>query len=120
MTEKSLGDFSANNGQRKTAAHATIIAGGMTTDEWLDDILNEMEYPNALRTDWITTKAGAKGLKAGDVRRRMSPALGRLGYVMFRSDTTDGRWRVKGKKVTVYTKPGVDVDPRKDLGNEAF
>jgi hypothetical protein len=122
LNEKDIKDFSAANGQRKTDAHATIVAGGMSGDEWLDDILDEMGNPAAVRSDWITAKAIAAGEKDGNVRRKMANAMGRLGYTMLRSHTADGRWKIGKKKVVVYAKPGLPetFDPIKELAKEPF
>jgi len=122
LHEKDIGEFSAANGQRKTEAHATIIADGMGSDQWLDDIIDELGEPIAVRSDWITIKAIANGEKDSNIRRRMSNAMGRLGYVMLRSINKDGRWKIGGKKVIVYVKPGLskDYDPVKELVKEPF
>lgn len=123
LHEKDISSFSPDNGQRKTDAHATIIAGGMGTDEWLDDILSGMKYPEAVRSDWLTTMAIAAGEKEGSVRGKLSKAIGRLGYQMLRSkNNRDGRWRIGKKKVVVYVKPGLPetFDPLKELTNESF
>ncbi len=122
LSEKELSSFSASNGQRKTEAHKTIVAGGMSSDSWLDDILSDMNYPQALRVDWIIIKAVAAGEKDGNVKRRLSNSMGRLGYIMLRSKNKDGRWKISGKKVTVYVKPGLpdDYDPVKELDCEPF
>lgn len=123
LHERDLKDFSPNNGQRKTDAHKTVVAGGMQGDQWLDDILDEMNRPTGVRSDWIVTKAIAAGEKDGDVRRKLSNAIGRVGYVFYRNTTTkDGRWKLAGKNVTVYVKVGTtsDFDPTKALGAEPF
>ena len=46
-----MSGFSASNGQRKTDAHKTVIAGGMSGDSWLDDILDERDRYEEQRTD---------------------------------------------------------------------
>lgn len=122
LMARDLTNFSPSNGQRKTDAHATIVAGGMSGDQWLDDILDELGNPIAVRSDWITTKAIANGEKDGNVRRRMAPSMGRLGYSMVRSTAKDGRWRIGSKKVVVYAKPGLpeDWDPINELDKEPF
>jgi hypothetical protein len=122
LTEKNISKFSASNGQRKTEAHKTIVAGGMSSDQWLDDIVDWLGEPNAVRSDWIIIKALENGEKEANIRRRISPAMGRLGYVMLRSSNKDGRWKIGGKKVTVYVKPGLPTtfNPIKELDKEAF
>jgi len=122
LTEKDISKFSASNGQRKTEAHATIIAGGMSTDQWLDDIVDSIGEPKAVRSDWIMTKAIANGETEANIRRRMSSAMGRLGYIMLRSTNKDGRWKIGDKKVTVYVKPGLPAsfNPVKELETDPF
>ena len=121
LAEKDLGSFSASNGQRKTKAHATIVASGMTGDEWLDDELSVLGYPDAVRTDRLTAMVLKHGIeKAGNVRRKISPTMGRIGYVLYRSESKDGRWKIGDKKVTVYVKRGVHVNPVEDLKDESF
>ena len=123
LHELDISGFSANNGQRKTDAHRTVIAAGLTGDQWLDDILDEMGHPTGVRADWVITKAVAAGEKDADVKRKLSNAIGRLGYTIFRKPSTkDGRWKLGGKNVTVYVKVGTpgNFDPEKELGQEPF
>lgn len=123
LHERDLSDFSASNGQRKTDAHRTVVAGGMSGDQWLDDIIDELGEPQGLRADWLITKAVAAGEKDGDVKRKLANSIGRLGYVLFKNpNIKDGRWKIGGKKVTVYVKMGTpaDYDPTVHLGQEPF
>ena len=123
LHERDLSDFSASNGQRKTDAHRTVVAGGMSGDQWLDDIIDELGEPDGLRADWLITKAVAAGEKDGDVKRKLANSIGRLGYVLFKNpNIKDGRWKIGGKKVTVYVKTGTpaNYDPTVHLGQEPF
>ncbi len=122
LHEHDISKFNASNGQRKTDAHKTVVAGGMHGDQWLDDILDDMSYPKAVRSDWIITKAIANGEKEGDVKRKLVNSMGRSGYAMHRSDRKDGRWKINSKIATVYTKVGTDksYDPTEELSNEPF
>lgn len=122
LNEKDISKFSPNNGQRKTEAHATIVAGGMSGDQWIDDIITELGNPMAVRSDWISKMAQAEGEKAGNVRRKMGVCIGRLGYTLLKSKNRDGRWKIGNKKVVVYALPGLpkDYDPVKELDKEAF
>jgi len=119
LHERDLSNFSASNGQRKTDAHRAVVAGGMTGDQWLDDILDELGDPIGVRADWIITKAVAAGEKDADVKRKLGNAIGRVGYTLFKNKAMkDGRWKIGGKKVTVYVKQGTpeSYDPTKQLG----
>ncbi len=123
LHERDISEFSASNGQRKTEAHKTVVAGGMAGDAWLDDILDELGQPVAVRADWIITRAVAVGEKEADVKRKLANSIGRVGYVMFKNVAVkDGRWKISGKKVTVYVKAGTpaNYDPTKDLDKEIF
>ena len=123
LHERDLSGFSASNGQRKTDAHRTVIAGGMSGDQWLDDIIDELGEPIGLRADWIITKAVAAGEKDSDVKRKLSNSIGRLGYTLFKNpNSKDGRWKINAKKVTVYVKVGTpqSFDPISTLAQEPF
>lgn len=57
----------------------------------------------------------AGGEKGGDVRRKITPAMGRCGYVRFRNPTNKrGVWAFNKKLYSVYVKKGThgtfDVD----------
>jgi len=123
LHEYDVKSFNAATGQRKTSAHKTVIAAGLTNDQWLDDIIDVLDEPVGVRADWILTKAEAAGEKVADVKRKLSNAIGRLGYTIFRNPKTkDGRWRLEGKKVTVYVKAGTpaNYNPIKELSKEPF
>lgn len=123
LAEKPLGGWSASGGQRKTAAHATVVAGGTVGDSWLEDVLDAMNYPTGVREDWIVQHVVAAGGKAEDARKRINNAIGRLGYVAFMNPATpSGRWKISGKLVAVYVKAGTPraFDPVAALAKEPF
>lgn len=122
LNERNISKFNASNGQRKTAAHKTVVASGMMSDSWLDDILSELEYPDHLRSDLLLMAAENNGMKMQEARAKLSNAIGRLGYVIFNnSETTDGRWKSGGKKFIAYVKPGTQMKFDKDaLKSELF
>lgn len=123
LNERNIEGFSASGGQRKTDAHKTVVAAGLTSDYWLEDILDELGHPDGVRADTLLQMAVAAGEKDGDVRRKMSNAVGRLGYVTHRNPSTkDGRWKLGGKNVVVYVKLGTprSYDPSVSLKVEAF
>lgn len=103
----SLEGFNPANGQRKTEAHKTVVASGMVGDEWLDDVLSWMDYPDLVRADWVVEKASETGEPAPAIRKKVGNAMVRSGYDVLRcSGTKDGRWKLDGKNVTVYSKRG--------------
>ena len=123
LLERDISNFSPSQGQRQTDAHKTVVAGGMQGDQWLEDIIDDLGDPIGVRADWIITKAVAAGEKDADVKRKLSNAIGRVGYVLFRNNNReDGRWSSNGKRFTVYVKAGTPVtyDPIKELGQEPF
>ncbi len=112
LNERNLSNFSPNNGQRKTAAHREVIGYGAQQDEWLDDILDGMNYPEMIRLDWLVKAAIGKGEKEGDIRRKINPALSRLQYMKYSNPgARDGRWKIHGIKITVFIKIGTVVTP---------
>jgi len=113
LSERDISKFSASNGQRKTDAHRSVVAAGMSTDEWLVDILDEIADSitsrldtrglYAVRSDWVMEKAMEKGEKVADVKRKVSASMGRCGYQMYRCpDRQDGRWSIGGKRFIIY------------------
>ena len=123
LHERDLSGFSAANGQRKTEAHKTVVAGGMTGDSWLDDILDSMDYPTFVREDWIVSKAVADGAKDEKVKPKIGTAIGRLGYAMYKNPSnTNGRWKMGDKVTQVYAKQGtpMGLDPAAEVGQEPF
>lgn len=123
LHERDLSGFSASNGQRKTDAHKTVVAGGMTGDHWLEDILEELGRPQFVREDVILAKATMNGEREDKVKGRIGNAIGRLDYAMYRNPTVrSGRWNAKNKWVIVYAKVGtpVGLDPTEALGQEPF
>jgi len=118
LHNRDISSFSASGGQRKTAAHQTVVAAGFSSDEWLHDIL-EMLPPEhkAVRVDYIVDAAVTKGEKPGDVKRKVGMALGRAGYSIFRyNESKDGRWRIGKQKTMIYVKNGTPAtyDPKQD------
>jgi len=111
LNERNISKFSASNGQRKTDAHHTVVATGMTGDQWLDDILSDLANPAVVRADTIVNNAIATGERDMDVRRRLANAMGRAGYTLFRNPRRkDGRWPIDNRKVTVYALTGTAPD----------
>lgn len=111
LHERVLNGFSPNNGQRKTAAHREVIRSNGTGDMWLDDILDGLGYPDLVRSDWILERAERAGEKKGDVLRKLSPSIGRLGYTrLINHERLDGRWKVQGLRFMLYARNGVVLE----------
>lgn len=108
LHERDLSGFSASNGQRKTDAHKVVVAGGMTADYWLDDILEDLGRPDFVRDDWIIAKAVIDGAKEKDIRAKLQNSIGRMDYAMYRNPANSkGRWRINEKSVVVFAKVGM-------------
>ena len=107
--------WSPDHGQRKTDAHARIVADGRVGDIWLMDVLMELEelgHVDILRGDWVVNRAVAGGEKLLEVNKRMGHAMDRAGYYK-RDDRTQpknqGRWRIGKKAYTVWVRKELDV-----------
>ena len=123
LHERDISGFSASNGQRKTDAHQTVVAGGMTGDHWLVDIIESMGTPEFLREDWIITKAVANGEKADRLQGKLLNAIGRMDYQLHRNpDFRHGKWQINGKLVMVFSKVGTPVSksPVASVSQEPF
>jgi Bifunctional DNA primase/polymerase, N-terminal/Family of unknown function (DUF5906) len=110
LAERDITKFSPSNGQRRTSAHTVVVGGGLSSDQWLDDILDNLGYPDGVRSDWIINAALQGGNeKENEVKRKLNASIGRLGYVLFHCDASrDGRWKIGDKKCSVYVKPSVN------------
>lgn len=121
LNERDISGFRPATGQRKTNAHASVVAAGMGTDAWLLDAIDELGEPDFLRADWILEIAEQAGMKAHEARAKLNVAIGRVGYVGYRCPTTkDGRWKIEKKNVAVYCKPGADPAGFGALSKERF
>lgn len=109
---RSLEGWSASNGQRKTAAHRTVVTSGMVGDHWLQDALDEIERVvgeekmGVIRADWIVQAATRNGeMKAQEVRARLGHAMKRHGYEAHVNPlSNDGRFKISGRNVVVYRR----------------
>lgn len=103
LMERDLSKFDPNIGQRKTAAHQSVVMAGKSSDEWLDDALNELGYPHALRTDQLMDICENNGSKRSELKSKIGSALTRAGYSAMRNPAMgDGRWSFGKKKSAVY------------------
>lgn len=123
LLERDISGWSASNGQRKTAAHKAVVAAGSSGDHWLHDVMDELKWPDFVRSDKIRIIAEQNGENPKDVNRKISNTIGRLGYINYNCNSTrDGRWKIDKKNVTVYAKIGAVPGPDfpNDLGGELF
>jgi hypothetical protein len=101
LHHRDLSNFSAENGQRKTIAHRSVVCQSYTSDEWLIDILDDKGAPKIITSIEILDKMDdASKKKPGKIQ----PALLRRGYrVMHNADRGDGRWRFDGRVYKVFS-----------------
>lgn len=112
---RDLTGFSANNGQRKTAAHQMIIQNSMSGDEWFNDALEAMGNPDLFRGDVLMLQAVRNGENADDVRGKLPHASERAGFKRYLSPTRDGRWPIGDKrKCTLYLRQGAAVPTKSE------
>jgi hypothetical protein len=110
-----LGEWTPNS-QRKTAAHRSVISEGRQGDMWLVDVIEFLGEPDVLRADWIMNRAVAQGEKSGDVLRKLSHAIGRVGYQKYRNPANkDDRWpfydaEKRKKSYVIYVRVGSTLD----------
>jgi hypothetical protein len=123
LQERDISKFSASNGQRKTDAHKTVVAGGMASDAWLIDVLEELGNPDFIRIDRVVAMAVSNGEELSKVKQRISAALGRQNYTMYRHPTNNGGgWKIGKKSIIVFAKAGTPrgLNPVDQLSVEAF
>lgn len=120
LHERNLDGFSASQGQRKTEAHKTVVAGGFQIDQWLLDVLDELGNPDGVREDVIVSRAVGNGNKEHDVIRKLIHSIPRVGYkILLCKETKDGRWKFGKKMATVYVKEDINnYQPLKELSHE--
>ncbi len=110
LNKRDLSKFSADGGQRRTDAHKSVVAISFSVDEWIEDILEEAGNPDAIRSDYIISKALQMGEKEQSVKRKMMHALKRSDYVQLKNNgSKSGRWKINGQVFRVYIKNGVNV-----------
>jgi len=123
LHSKDISKFSANNGQRKTQAHKAVVAGGMTGDAWLEEILDQLKYPKFVRDDVLVAKGVALGGLEQEIRKKLANAMGRMDYAAYNNpDARSGRWKINGKMVCVFARVGTPsgIDVNNEIGEEAF
>lgn len=107
LHHRDIRGFNAATGQRKTTAHASAVGASRSSDDWLDDLLNEMGYPTFVSVEGLSELAEAKGYDRLKVAKRITACLPRQKYRLHRCGS-DVRWKIDGKKYRVYSKEGTD------------
>jgi len=121
LHERDISAFKPATGQRKTEAHRTVVAAGMGSDAWLIDAIDELGATDLIRADWIVDIAETAGMKPNEARAKLSMAIGRCGYSVYRNpNMADGRWKIGKKNVIVYIKNGGSPADFESLAKERF
>lgn len=109
LTKRDISRFDPNQGQRKTAAHKSVVAINLTSDGWLEDALEDLGKPDAVCAAIVLQRAVAKGENEAALRTKLSSAMGRAGYCLFANpERKDGRWTLDGQRCIVYAKVGIE------------
>jgi hypothetical protein len=107
LQQLDLSGFNAKAPPPKTAAfHDIVDANRSPQDAELADVLDTLNKPSAITLDVLTGKAGPAfrdWLQDHRNRRLIPHRLESAGYVRFRnSASTDGLWKLKGRRQAVY------------------
>lgn len=126
LHERDISKFSAGAGQRKTEAHKTVVAVGKQTDSWLIDALDAIEevhgQSDVVRGDWVVHMATKDGEnKPKEINAKMSAAMQRAGYSVYKNQaSSDGRFKFGKKKTMVYRRTETGEVDLSLLDREAF
>jgi hypothetical protein len=115
LTELDLTQFDAKAPPPKTAAFWDIVAAGTAPeDAELADVLDSMGNPAAVTLEQLIDKSA--GVEISDWlmdrknRRAIPHRMERCGYAQVRNpDADDGRWKLQGRRQTVYAKISLSV-----------
>jgi hypothetical protein len=92
-----LSSFDPRAPPPKTSAFWEIVnANRAPEDAELADVLDELGHPE------IVTPAFAEWLRERKNARRIPHRFEECGYVAVRNPDTDGRWKIRGKHLTIY------------------
>jgi len=106
---KSLDGFDASTGQRKTAAHATVVGCSRSSDDWLEDLLNDIGYPQFVSVGELAQMAiDTQGVNPGKARNKVTTGLPRHGYALH-APRGRTRWSINGKLHRIYAKHGTPL-----------
>jgi Family of unknown function (DUF5906) len=110
LRELDISAFNPKAPPKKTEAFWEIVDAGRTPeDAELDDLLDEMDNPDAFMTSKLVYTAGAREigewLRDRKNRRIIPKRLESCGYSPVRNDTAeDGMWKVDGKRQAIYAR----------------
>lgn len=109
LATRNVTDWSASNGQRKTAAHRTVVVSGQSGDHWLIDVIDQIKDAldvdelNCVRSDWVIELASRSGeMKPAEVRGRLNNSMKRIGFIPHPAATGDGRFKFGKVRTVVF------------------
>lgn len=131
LKEKDISKFSANNGQRKTKAHQSVIKMGLQQNSWFYDILEQEDNPTFISCPMIRNLAskneGHEFVNHGSFMSKLRAAIKNAKYFNYDNpEAKDGRWYQSGikKGFVVYasngTREGLDPRPHLKYDDEYF
>lgn len=114
LDELDLSSFNAKTPPPKTPAFWDIVnVNSAPEDADLADLLEDLCNPDAITLEQLLVKAtgaAAEWLLDRKNRRSIPHRLDRCGYTSVRNpETSDGRWRVQGKRRVVYVKASLSL-----------
>jgi hypothetical protein len=110
LHEWSLTGFSPALGQRKTAAHRSVVHSGMASDEWCADALAKCSNKEMISGSMIYRLAVLAGEDPKSLKARLPHAMDRMGYIVYPNLTCkDGRHTINGKLHKIFMKPNHQV-----------
>lgn len=108
LLNRDISSFSPATGQRKTAAHKTIVMDNFSNDEWLADAIDNLDTPEILLVDdlWASVQSClSTEMSRNEFNSKIKHSLKRFGYKKLLNDATkDGRWKMRssGKYAAVW------------------
>jgi hypothetical protein len=104
-----LSSFDPRAPPPKTSAFWEIVnANRAPEDAELADVLDELGHPEIVTLDQVMSQASvlqpafAEWLRERKNARRIPHRFEECGYVAVRNPDTDGRWKIRGKHLTIY------------------
>ena len=111
LHERSLKDWSASSGQRKTAGHRAIVMSSMAADAWALEALEDLGMPALVKASILIERGISHGEKKEAIVRKLPHILSRLGYTAaYNPNAADGRWKLNGTKYNLYMKVGTVIN----------
>lgn len=118
---KPFDPFDPNNrDRRKRRTKAQIEADTRVARSAIDDafraVLEGMGMPDMVQGDFLLEDASANHENYYELRWNIKRSMDRIGYEVFvNENSSDGRWKIYGKNVTVFVKKGAPKYNQKSM-----